>query len=65
MAEKKEISTAEAKGKQDVPARVAPPVAEKKEDSTGAANSTKQGEPEVLDAERARKALLDMIDAGG
>jgi hypothetical protein len=40
-------------------------VAEKKEDSTGAANSTKQGEPEVLDAERARKALLDMIDAGG
>ncbi|HEY3319223.1 MAG TPA: hypothetical protein VGP72_01960 [Planctomycetota bacterium] len=64
VAEKKEDSIAEVKGKQDVPARVAPPVAEKKEDSTGAANSTKQ-ELEVLDAEQARKALLDMIDAGG
>jgi hypothetical protein len=66
VAEKKKAdSTAEVKGKQDVPARVAPPVAEKKEDSTGATNSTKQGEPKVLDAEQARKALLDMIDAGG
>ncbi|HEY3324958.1 MAG TPA: hypothetical protein VGP72_31180 [Planctomycetota bacterium] len=65
VAEKKEPSSAEAHDKQNLPARVAPPVAEKKEDSTGAANSMKQGEPEVLSAEQARKALLEMLDAGG